>query len=47
MSCESWACDRLDDDGICEETGSECIGDLCEDFQTCESCGRPEEECPE
>lgn len=47
MACRYWECNKLDDEGICEETGCECIGDLCEDFRSCRSCSKQDgEECP-
>lgn len=47
MACRYWECNKLDSEGICEETDGECLGDMCEDFRTCRSCGKQDgEECP-
>lgn len=47
MACRYWECNKLNDDEICKETDGECLGDLCEDFQTCRSCRKQDgEECP-
>lgn len=49
MSCNYWECEEIDrDTGECEETGSECLGDMCESFLECRKCvKRDGEECPE
>lgn len=36
-------CKYLDDSGECEPMGSECIGDMCENWKDCASCTRTEE----
>ena len=47
MACRYWECNKLDDEGICEETDGECLGDLCEVFRSCRSCGKQDgEDCP-
>lgn len=47
MGCNYWECGKLDQEDGCAETGGECLGDMCEDFQTCRSCRkRNSEGCP-
>lgn len=48
MACKYWECVNIDQDGECQETGGECLGDMCEIFQTCRSCNKQDgEDCPE
>lgn len=48
MYCKYWTCVKVDSDVMCEEVAGECIGDMCEDFQTCRSCNKQDgEDCPE
>lgn len=37
MQCNKHKCIYLDE-GECEELGTECIGDMCENFGECISC---------
>lgn len=48
MACKYWECVKIDQDGECQETGGECLGDMCEIFMECRSCNKQDgEECPE
>lgn len=48
MSCKFWRCLKLDDDMICEDLDTECIGDLCDEYKQCSTCNKQDEEdCPE
>lgn len=47
MSCRYWECNKLDQDEECTETGSECLEDMCDQFQECRSCIKQNgEDCP-
>lgn len=48
MSCKFWRCLKLDDDRICEDLDTECIGDLCDEYKRCSTCSkRDNEDCPQ
>lgn len=46
MSCNYWKCEH-EIENECECIETECIGDLCEEYQECESCMKQDSEnCP-
>lgn len=48
MSCSLWRCVKQDQDDICEDMDTECIGDLCDVFKQCSICSKQDnEDCPE
>ena len=48
MSCSLWRCVKQDQDDICEDMDTECIGDLCDVFKQCSTCSKQDnEDCPE
>lgn len=40
-------CVFIDAAGECDEMGSECIGDMCENWEDCEACLTDRDECQE
>lgn len=40
--CE-FDCIYKDDQGECDEMGGECIGNMCENFRSCEACSKTED----
>lgn len=48
MSCKFWRCLKLDDDRICEDLDTECIGDLCDEYKQCSTCNKQDiDDCPQ
>lgn len=41
--CDRFECQYLDESGECEPMAGECIGDMCENWKDCGSCGNREE----
>jgi hypothetical protein len=47
MGCNYWKCMKLDEEGICEDMGTECIENMCENYYECEACKKQsKEDCP-
>ena len=46
MQCKGFSC-VYDDEGECEAMDSECIGNLCENFQDCHTCQQLKQEACE
>lgn len=48
MSCSLWKCVKQNDDKICDELDTECIGYMCEDYRRCDTCNKQDsEDCPQ
>lgn len=48
VSCSLWRCVNQDQDEICKDMDTECIGDLCDEYKRCSTCSkRDNEDCPQ